>query len=309
MGKIATREAYGNALRKLVEERSDIVVLDADLSKSTKSFEAKKVAPERHFNMGIAEGNMMAVAAGLAASGKTVFASTFAMFATGRAFEQIRNSVAYPNLNVKVCGSHSGITVGEDGATHQALEDIAIMRAIPNMVVLQPCDGKEAEEITRFASTYKGPMYLRFGRSAVEDVHDDSYHFELGKGEMLHQGKDIAFVATGLMVQEALKAAEMLREEGMDPTVVNMPCIKPIDETLIIELARNHRLIYTLEEHNVIGGLGSAVSEVCAKNQPVKMVMIGTQDVFGESGKPQELLDKYGLSAKRIVEKVKETIQ
>lgn len=308
MGKIATREAYGNMLRELVQERTDIVVLDADLSKSTKSFEAKKVAPERHFNMGIAEGNMVAVAAGLAASGKTVFASTFAMFASGRAFEQIRNSVAYPKLNVKVCGSHSGITVGEDGASHQALEDIAIMRAIPNMVVLQPCDGKEAAEITRFASTYKGPMYLRFGRSAVEDVHDDSYHFELGKGEVLHQGKEVALVATGLMVQEALKAAETLRAEGIDPTVVNMPSIKPIDEELLIELARTHKVLFTLEEHNVIGGLGSAVSEVCAKHQPVKMVMIGTQDVFGESGKPQELLDKYGLSAKCIVEKVKETI-
>ena len=308
MGKMATRDAYGNALRDLVKDHEEIVVLDADLSKSTKSFEAKKVAPERHFNMGIAEANMMAVAAGLAASGKTVFASSFAMFATGRAFEIIRNSICYPHLNVRVCGSHAGITVGEDGASHQVIEDIAIMRAIPNMTVLCPCDGKEAYEITKYAAKHFGPMYLRFGRSAVEDVHDDSYTFTIGKGEVLKQGKDIAFVACGLMVQESLKAAAELEKEGICPTVVNMASIKPIDKELLIELANTHHTIYVLEEHNIVGGLHGTVCEVLAQEtRTARILPIGLLDTFGESGKPGELLDKYGLSAKCIVERVKAT--
>ena len=308
MGKIATRDAYGNALRELVKENQNIVALDADLSKSTKSFEAKKADPSRHFNMGIAEANMMAVAAGIAASGKTVFASSFAMFATGRAFEIIRNSIAYPHLNVRVCGSHAGITVGEDGASHQVIEDLAIMRAIPNMTVLCPCDGKEAYEITKYAAKHIGPMYLRFGRSAVEDVHDDSYTFTIGKGEVLKQGKEIAFVACGGMVQEALKAASELEKEGICPTVVNMASIKPIDKELLIELANTHHTIYVCEEHNIVGGLFGAVCEVLAQEtRTARLLPIGILDTFGESGKPQELMDKYGLSAKRIVERVKET--
>jgi len=308
MGKTATREAYGKALAELIVKNPNVVVLDADLTKSTKTADAKNACPERHFNMGIAEGNMITTAAGIATSGKVVFASSFSIFATGRAFEQIRNSICYPKLNVKICGTHAGITVGEDGASHQALEDIAIMRAIPNMVVIQPCDGKETEEVIKFVSEYVGPVYVRLGRSAVEDVHDDSYTFKLGKGEVLKHGKDIALIATGMMVQEALTAAKMLQEEGIDVTVVNMPSIKPIDEELVIELANNHSILYTLEEHNIIGGLGSAVCEVSAKYHPVKVERIGVEDTFGESGKPQELLDKYGLSARKIVEKIKQTM-
>ena len=305
MAKIATREAYGKALAKLIVENPNVIVLDADLTKSTKTIDAKNACPERHFNMGIAEGNMITTAAGIATSGKTVFASSFSIFATGRAFEQIRNSICYPKLNVKVCGTHAGITVGEDGASHQALEDIAIMRAVPNMVVIQPCDGKETEEVIKFASEYVGPMYIRLGRSAVESVHDDNYKFKFGKGEVIKTGKDIVLISTGLMVQEALNASEALKGIGIDVTVVNMPTIKPIDEELIVELAKNNKVLVTLEEHNIIGGLGSAVCEVTSAKCPIRVERIGVNDVFGESGTPQELLDKYGLSAEEIVKRIK----
>ena len=308
MAKEATRNAYGKALAELVKERDDVLVLDADLTKSTKTIDAKKARPEHHFNMGIAEGNMMAVAAGMAASNKVVYASSFAMFAAGRAFEQIRNSICYPNLNVKVCATHAGITVGEDGASHQCIEDIALMRSIPNMKVFVPCDQYQAKTIVKAVADIAGPCYVRLGRGAVEDVYDENYKFELGKGKVLKEGQKIALVATGMMVQEALKAADILAEEDISVTVVDMPCIKPIDEELIEKIAKSHELIITCEEHNVHGGLGSAVSEVTSKKSPVRMEMMGMQDTFGESGTPNELLAKYGLNADHIVEKVKECL-
>ena len=307
MAKEATRNAYGKALAELVVERDDVLVLDADLTKSTKTIDAKKARPEHHFNMGIAEGNMMAVAAGMAASNKVVYASSFAMFAAGRAFEQIRNSICYPNLNVKVCATHAGITVGEDGASHQCIEDIALMRSIPNMKVFVPCDQYQAKAIVKAIADIAGPCYVRLGRGAVEDVYDENYKFELGKGKVLREGQKIALVATGMMVQEALKAADILSKEGILVTVVDMPCIKPIDEELIEKIAKSHEII-TCEEHNVYGGLGSAVSEVTSKKSPVRMEMMGMQDTFGESGTPNELLAKYGLNADHIVEKVKECL-
>ncbi|WP_407386274.1 transketolase family protein, partial [Holdemanella porci] len=290
---------------ELVVERDDVLVLDADLTKSTKTIDAKKARPEHHFNMGIAEGNMMAVAAGMAASNKVVYASSFAMFAAGRAFEQIRNSICYPNLNVKVCATHAGITVGEDGASHQCIEDLALMRSIPNMKVFVPCDQYQAKAIVKAVADIAGPCYVRLGRGAVEDVYDENYKFELGKGKVLREGQKIALVATGMMVQEALKAADILAKEDISVTVVDMPCIKPIDEELIEKIAKFHELIITCEEHNVYGGLGSAVSEVASKKSPVRMEMMGMQDTFGESGTPNELLAKYGLNADHIVEKVK----
>lgn len=307
MAKEATRNAYGKALAELVVERDDVLVLDADLTKSTKTIDAKKARPEHHFNMGIAEGNMMAVAAGMAASNKVVYASSFAMFTAGRAFEQIRNSICYPNLNVKVCATHAGITVGEDGASHQCIEDIALMRSIPNMKVFVPCDKYQAKAIVKAVADIAGPCYVRLGRGAVEDVYDENYKFELGKGKVLRKGQKIALVATGMMVQEALKAADILSKEGILVTVVDMPCIKPIDEELIEKIAKSHEII-TCEEHNVYGGLGSAVSEVTSKKSPVRMEMMGMQDTFGESGTPNELLAKYGLNADHIVEKVKECL-
>ena len=308
MAKEATRNAYGKALAELVVERDDVLVLDADLTKSTKTIDAKKARPEHHFNMGIAEGNMMAVAAGMAASNKVVYASSFAMFAAGRAFEQIRNSICYPNLNVKVCATHAGITVGEDGASHQCIEDIALMRSIPNMKVFVPCDQYQAKAIVKAVADIAGPCYVRLGRGAVEDVYDENYKFELGKGKVLREGQKVALVATGMMVQEALKAAEILAKEDISVTVVDMPCIKPIDEELIEKIAKAHEIIITCEEHNVYGGLGSAVSEVTSKKSPVRMEMIGMQDTFGESGTPNELLAKYGLNADHIDEKVKECL-
>ena len=305
MAKEATRNAYGKALAELVVERDDVLVLDADLTKSTKTIDAKKARPEHHFNMGIAEGNMMAVAAGMAASNKVVYASSFAMFAAGRAFEQIRNSICYPNLNVKICATHAGITVGEDGASHQCIEDIALMRSIPNMKVFVPCDQYQAKAIVKAVADIAGPCYVRLGRGAVDD---ENYKFELGKGKVLREGQKVALVATGMMVQEALKAADILSKEGILVTVVDMPCIKPIDEELIEEIAKSHEIIITCEEHNVYGGLGSAVSEVTSKKSPVRMEMMGMQDTFGESGTPNELLAKYGLNADHIVEKVKECL-
>ena len=305
MTKIATREAYGKALAKLICEDERIVVLDADLTKSTKTSDAKQACPERHFNIGIAEANMMSIAAGLAASGKIVYASSFAMFAAGRAFEQVRNSICYSNLNVKICATHAGITLGEDGATHQSVEDIALMRAIPNMQVIQPCDGKETEEVIKAVKDIDGPVFVRLGRSAVETIHGDDYQFHFGKGEILRKGTDVAIFATGLMVQEALKASETLLELGLDCSVINMPTIKPIDKELIIEMAKTHTHLVSCEEHNVLAGFGSAIAEVLIENYPKKMMIIGIQDTFGESGKPADLLDKYGLSARKLVDRIK----
>ena len=306
MAKEATRNAYGKALAELIVERDDILVLDADLTKSTKTIDAKKARGEHHFNMGIAEGNMMAVAAGMAASNKVVYASSFAMFAAGRAYEQIRNSICYPNLNVKVCATHAGITVGEDGASHQCIEDISLMRTMPNMKVFVPCDQYQAKAIVKAVADIDGPCYVRLGRGAVEDVYDENYKFELGKGKILKKGTKIALIATGMMVQEALKAAETLSKEGIEVTVVDMPCIKPMDEELIVKIAKEHELIITCEEHSVYGGLGSAVSEVTSKKSPICVETIGMQDTFGESGTPSELLAKYNLNADYIVKRVKD---
>ena len=300
MAKEATRNAYGKALAELVVERDDVLVLDADLTKSTKTIEAKKARPEHHFNMGIAEGNMMAVAAGMAASNKVVYASSFAMFAAGRAFEQIRNSICYPNLNVKVCATHAVITVGEDGASHQCIEDVSLMRGIPGMKVIVPCDYNEAKQACKAVAEIDGPCYVRLGRSGVESVNGDDYKFELGKGVVLQKGEKVALVATGLMVQEALEAAKKIETA---PTVVNIHTIKPIDKELIIELAKTHDTIVTCEEHSIIGGLGSAVAEVLAEaGTACKLVRVGVQDVFGESGKPAELFAKYKIDADAIVE-------
>lgn len=308
MAKMATREAYGQTLAALAAENENILVLDADLSGSTKSGMVKKNNPNQHFNMGIAEGNMMGVAAGLAASGNIVFASSFAMFATGRAYEQIRNSIGYPRLNVKICASHAGITVGEDGASHQTFEDISLMRGIPNMIVLCPADGVEASKAIRAVAAYDGPCYVRLGRSAVETVYDEDMDFQIGKGNVLRAGKKVAIIACGIMVEQALAAYDMLKEKGYEPTVVDMHTIKPIDEELLVSLAENHDLFVTCEEHSVIGGLGSAVAEVLGKKAPRKIAMVGMQDTFGESGKPAQLLEKYGMTAKDIVKAVEENI-
>ena len=310
MAKCATREAYGKALAKLVQENPNIVVLDADLSKSTKTAEAKKVCPERHFNMGIAEGNMMGVAAGLAASGNIVFASSFAIFATGRSYEQIRNSICYPNLNVKICGTHAGITVGEDGASHQAIEDLTLMRVIPNMHVVQPCDERSTLAAIKAVSEVEGPCYVRLGRLAVEDVYtDENFHFEFGKGNVLNEGKDVVIIASGYMVQQTMGALSLLKEQGINPTVIDIHTIKPIDKDLIIEKCKDASLVVTCEEHSVIGGLGSAVSEVLSASCPKKMIMIGMQDTFGESGTPAELIKEYGLDSTSIAKKIIEAVK
>ena len=303
MAKRATRESYGEALALCgADER--VVVLDADLSKSTKTEVFKKKYPERFINAGIAEGNMMSVAAGLAASGKIPFASSFAMFAAGRAFEQIRNSIGYPHLNVKIGATHAGISVGEDGATHQCLEDIALMRTIPGMVIINPADDIEAMQAVRAAYEYEGPVYMRFGRLAVEDVNSADYKFELGKGVMLKDGDDVTIIATGLMVGEALKAADILAAEGISARVINIHTIKPIDEEIIVKAAKETGAIVTVEEHCRMGGLGSAVCEVVCEKYPVPVKIIGT-DKFGSSGKPDVLLKAYGLTAENIVENVK----
>lgn len=306
--KIATREAYGKALVKLGKINDDVVVLDADLSKSTKTNDFYKAYPDRFFNMGIAEQNLVGAACGFAAAGKIPFASTFAMFATGRAFEIIRNSACYPKLNVKICATHAGITVGEDGGSHQSVEDISLMRSIPNMTVLVPADGVEAEKMIFAAAEYNGPMYVRLGRSAVPTLFDENYNFEIGKGVVLKEGNDATIIACGMMVNEALIAADMLKEENINVRVINMSTIKPIDTELIIKAAKETKAIVTAEEHSIIGGLGSAVSEVVSENHPVKVKKVGLNDCFGESGTPGELLEKYGLTAKNIVAKVKEAI-
>ena len=304
--KIATRDAYGQTLIELGNEREDIVVMDADLAAATKTGRFKKAHPDRFFNAGIAEGNMMSIAAGLASCGKTVFASSFAMFAAGRAFEQIRNSIAYPHLNVKIAASHAGISVGEDGATHQCCEDIAIMRAIPGMVIINPADAPEAKAAVRAAANYDGPVYLRLGRLAVPVFNDEDVDFEIGKGKVMREGTDVTIIATGLEVNEAMIAAETLAAEGISARVVNMATIKPIDKDIILQAAAETGAIVTAEEHNVIGGLGSAVAEVlCESGKPVPMLRVGVEDVFGRSGPALELLDLYGLTAPHIVEKVK----
>ncbi len=308
--KIATREAYGKALAKLGKLNEKVVVLDADLSKSTKTADFQKVFPERFFNMGIAEQNLMGTAAGFAASGKIPFASTFAMFATGRAFEIIRNSICYPKLNVKVCATHAGITVGEDGASHQALEDLACMRAIPNMVVINPADAVSAEQAVFAAADFYGPVYMRFGRASVPVIYDENtFKFEIGKGIQHGDGADVTIIGTGIMVAEALEARDILAQEGIHARVVDMHTIKPIDKEIIMKAARETGAIVTAEEHNIIGGLGSAVAEVLVENGPVPMKRVGTQDTFGESGKPNDLLKKYGLTAGHIVEAVKDILK
>lgn len=308
--KIATREAYGKALAALANTNENVVVLDADLSKSTKTADFKAVAPERFFNMGIAEGNMMGVAAGLSTCGKVPFVSTFAMFAAGRAFEQIRNSICYPKLNVKVCATHAGLTVGEDGASHQAIEDISLMRSVPNMVVINPADDIETEAAIKAVAEMEGPCYVRLGRMAVSRVNDETnYNFVIGKGITLAEGNDVAIIATGIMVEAALEAKEELAKEGINTRVINIHTIKPIDEELIIKAAKETGVIVTAEEHSVIGGLGSAVAEVVSENCPVPVLRVGVKDTFGESGKPNELLEKYGLTTSDIVNKVKEVIK
>lgn len=305
----ATREAYGEALKKLAASNPNVVVLDADLSGSTKTSEFKKVAPERFFNVGIAEQNLIGTAAGMAIAGKIPFASSFAMFAAGRAFEIIRNTVAYPQLNVKVAATHAGLTVGEDGASHQAIEDISLMRSIPGMTVINPADSIEAEQAVLKAAEYVGPVYIRLGRMAVEDVYDENYRFELGKGVELKKGNDVTIISTGLMVQEALKAAKTLVEEGIDARVINIHTIKPIDKDIIINAAKETKVIVTAEEHSIIGGLGSAVLEVLSDTYPVPVKRVGVLDTFGESGQPKDLLEKYNLTEKDIRNACKEVIK
>ena len=301
---IATREAYGQALVELVSNEK-VVVLDADLAKATKTIDFKNACPERFFDMGIAEGDMVGTAAGLAAAGKVPFASTFAIFAAGRAFEQIRNSVCYPKLNVKIAATHAGITVGEDGGTHQSVEDISLMRSIPNMVVLNPADAIEAKQAIFAAAEYYGPVYIRLGRAATPTIHDENYKFEIGKGEVLKEGSDVAIIATGIMVAKALEAAEKLKAEGINATIVNIGTIKPLDKELIIKVAKETGKVVTAEEHSVIGGLGSAVCEVLSQEAPTKVKMIGLNDTFGQSGTPNALLEHYKLTVENIVETVK----
>ncbi|AHM55708.1 putative transketolase C-terminal section [Peptoclostridium acidaminophilum DSM 3953] len=302
MSKIATRDAYGKALAKLGQQNSKVVVLDADLSKSTKTADFKEIFPERFFNMGIAEANLMGASAGLAAAGKIPFASTFAVFASGRGFEIIRNSICYPKLNVKICATHAGITVGEDGASHQALEDISIMRSLPNMSVIVPADGVETEKVIFSIAEYSGPVYTRLGRSGVPTIFSDDYEFVLGKGVQLTDGDDVAIIACGIMVAESLEAAKLLEEKGIKARVINMSSIKPIDSELIVKAARETGAIVTAEEHNIIGGLGSAVAEVLVEEYPVPVKRVGVNDTFGESGDPKELVVKYGLTANDIVQ-------
>ena len=302
--KQATREAYGAGLVELGAEYDNLLVLDADLAAATKTGAFKKAYPDRFFDCGIAEGNMMSIAAGLATTGKIVFASSFAMFAAGRAFEQVRNSIGYPHLNVKIGATHAGISVGEDGATHQCCEDIALMRTIPGMTILNPADGREAVAAMRAAVEMQGPVYLRFGRLAVPVVTPDE-PFVIGKGQTLRDGADVTIIATGLMVNEALIAADTLAEEGINARVINMATIKPIDRDIIVKAAAETGAIVTAEEHTVIGGLGSAVAEVVAETKPVPVVRVGVEDTFGQSGPAVDLLKIYGLSAENIVNKAK----
>ncbi len=307
MGR-ATRDAYGDTLKALGAEYPEIVVLDADLSASTKTQVFAKEFPNRFFDCGIAEGNMMSVAAGLAAAGKTVFASTFAVFGAGRAYEQIRNSICYPRLNVKVALTHAGITVGEDGATHQMLEDIALMRVLPNMTVIVPADAAETEAALRWAAAYQGPVYIRMGRAKCDDVTTPGAPFVPGKCTTLCEGDDLTIIACGIMVGKAVAAAKLLRQEGISARVLNMSSVKPIDEKAVCKAAKETGAILTAEEHSVIGGLGSAVAETVVKENPVPMAMLGMNDTFGESGKSEDLLEKYGLTAEHICDMAKDLI-
>ena len=305
--KIATRESYGNVLVELGAEHDNLIVLDADLAAATKTGVFKKAYPDRHIDCGIAECNMMGIAAGLSTTGIVPFASTFAMFAAGRAFEQVRNSIGYPHLNVKIGATHAGISVGEDGATHQCNEDIALMRTIPGMVILNPADDVEAKACVKAAYEYNGPVYLRFGRLAVPVINDrPDYKFELGKGVVLREGKDVTIVATGLCVSSALEAAEKLAADGIDAKIINIHTIKPLDEELIVAAAKETGKVVTVEEHSVIGGLGSAVCDALAEKCPVPVKKIGVQDVFGESGPAVALLAKYKLDGEGVYEQVKE---
>lgn len=297
----ATRAAYGHVLKTEVYKNPNVVVLEADLGNATKSNAFKEVAPERYFNMGISEQDLIGTAAGFAAAGKIPLASTFAVFATGRAFEQVRNSVCYPKLNVKICATHAGLTVGADGGSHQAIEDISLMRTLPNMTVINPADAKEAEAAVLAAIDYQGPVYIRLGRAETKDIHDDSYHFEWGKAEVLRQGADVSIFATGIMTAKALDAADTLAKRGIQAEVINVHTIKPLDEETVIASAKKTGKVVTAEEHSIIGGLGSAVAEVLARQCPTKQAFVGVQDSFGESGSPDDLLEKYGLTAEAIV--------
>ncbi len=309
MGNIATREAYGAALAELGEKYKDMVVLDADLSKSTKTYEFKKKFPERFFNIGISEQDLMGTAAGFASCGKIPFASTFAMFATGRAFEQIRNSIAYPKLNVKIAATHAGITVGEDGASHQAIEDVAIMRAVPNMTIINPADALSTKKAIEAAVNFYGPMYIRLGRLGVPQVYEDDMKFEIGEGIVLKEGKDVSIIASGFMVHLALEAATKLKEAGVEAEVIDMHTIKPIDRELLIKTAKKTGAIVTAEEHNIIGGLGGAVAEVLCEEYPVPVIRVGIRDTFGQSGKPMELVNIYGIAFEDIVSAAKHAIE
>ncbi len=307
--KIATRESYGNALVELGKEHENLIVLDADLAAATKTGIFKKEFPDRHIDCGIAESNMAGIAAGLSTCGYVPFMSSFAMFAAGRAFEQVRNSIGYPHLNVKIGATHAGISVGEDGATHQCNEDLALMREIPGMVVINPCDDVEARAAVKAAYEYVGPVYMRFGRLAVPVLNDAAtYKFEIGKGVELKSGKDITIVATGLPVSESLEAAEMLAADGIDAQVINIHTIKPLDEDLIVAAAKSTGRIFTVEEHSIIGGLGSAVCECLSEKCPVRVTRIGVRDTFGESGPAKELLHKYQLDAEGIYKQIKSQI-
>ena len=306
--KIATRDAYGEALVELGNINKDVVVLDADLSKSTKTSDFGKAFPERFFNMGIAEQNLLGTAAGFAASGKIPFASSFAVFAVGRAYDQIRNTIAYPHLNVKIAASHAGLTVGEDGGSHQMLEDVALMRVLPGMTVIVPADAAETKQAVLAAAEYDGPVYIRLGRPKVPVLFDEAYRFQIGKGVLMQDGTDVTLIATGIMVSKALEAAELLQTEGVSAAVINISTIKPLDTGLISKLAEKTGAVVTCEEHNVIGGLGSAVAEALAERHPVPMARVGVNDAFGQSGVPHELLTKYGLTAENIAEKAKTVI-
>ncbi|MBS5982401.1 MAG: transketolase family protein [Clostridium butyricum] len=308
MGK-ATRESYGEALIQIGHENENIVVLDADLSKSTKTNGFKTEFPDRFFNAGIAEQNLMGMAAGMSNIGLIPFASTFAVFATGRAFEIIRNSICYPKANVKIAATHAGITVGEDGGSHQSIEDIALMCSLPNMTVIVPADHREAMEATKAAAMMEGPVYLRFGRCNTEDIFDDSYKFEIGKGTEIKKGDDAAIIATGMMVQKAIEAAKYLESEGIHVRVINISTIKPIDKEIIIKAAKETKGIVTAEEHSIIGGLGSMVSSIVCDKYPCKVKMIGIEDKFGESGTPDELMEKFKLTSDAISESIKEIIK
>ena len=307
MGK-ATREAYGEALKEIGGKNEQIVVLDADLSKSTKTNVFAKAYPQRFFNVGIAEQNLVGTAAGLAASGKTPFVSTFAMFAAGRAFEQIRNSVCYPKLNVKVAATHAGLTVGEDGASHQAIEDVSLMRSLPNMTVLVPADEEETRQAIAWAAAYQGPVYIRLGRMSVDNVSPEGYVFAPAKAAVLTEGNDVALIANGVMVTAALEAAKMLAAEGIQARVINMASVKPLDEAAVVSAAKETGAIVTCEEHSIIGGLGSAVAEVLAEQAPAPLERVGVKDTFGESGKPKELLAKYGLTAADVAEAARRVV-